>query len=77
MASSARRPINAPPGSPQGTGVPWLGLSILLVLLLILAAFVAYFFFDVGKDEGGDSSSGVTELETGATGGQGAIVGHS
>jgi len=57
--------------------VPWLGLSILLVLLLILAAFVAYFFFDVGKDEGGDSSSGVTELETGATGGQGAIVGHS
>ena len=77
MASSGRRPINAPPGSPQGTGVPWLGLSILLVLLLILAAFVAYFFFDVGKDDGGNPSPDTAELESGATGGQGAIVGHS
>lgn len=57
--------------------MPWLGLSILLVLLLILAAFVAYFFFDVGKDDGGNPSPDTAELESGATGGQGAIVGHS
>ena len=57
MASSGRRPINAPPGSPQAAGVPWLGLSILLVLVLILGAFVAYFFFDVGKDSGGSTGS--------------------
>ncbi|MBN8866842.1 MAG: cell wall-binding repeat-containing protein [Solirubrobacterales bacterium] len=76
MASSGRRPINAPPGSPQATGVPWLGLSILLVLVLILGAFVAYFFFDVGKDEGGSSSSPIAETDSGATGVQGTITGH-
>ena len=32
-------------------------LSILLVLVLILGAFIAYFFFDVGKDEGGQGHS--------------------
>ncbi len=32
--------------------MPWVGLGILLVLILILAAFVAYFFFDVGADSG-------------------------
>lgn len=52
VAGSGRRPINAPPGSPQAAGVPWLGLGILLVLILILGAFVAHFFFDVGA--GGD-----------------------
>ncbi|MCB0828043.1 MAG: cell wall-binding repeat-containing protein [Solirubrobacterales bacterium] len=51
MPGSSRQPINAPAGSPQAAGVPWLGLGILAVLVLILAAFVAYFFFDVGKDE--------------------------
>lgn len=30
--------------------MPWIGLGILLVLILILAAFVAYFFFDVGAE---------------------------
>lgn len=30
--------------------MPWIGLGILLVLVLILAAFIAYFFFDVGAD---------------------------
>ena len=33
--------------------MPWIGLSILLVLILILGAFIAYFFFGVGKDEDG------------------------
>lgn len=54
-----------------------MGLSILLVLVLILAAFVAYFFFDVGKDDGGGSTSEVTMVDTGATGGQSVIAGHS
>ncbi len=56
VAGSGRRPINAPPGSPQAAGIPWLGLGILLVLLLILGAFVAHFFFDVGADDGDGSS---------------------
>ncbi len=77
MASSGRRPINAPPGSPQAAGVPWLGLSILLVLILILGAFVAYFFFGVGDDEGGSSATTITEVEEGTTGGQSVIGGHS
>ena len=51
MPGSSRQPINAPAGGPQASGVPWLGFGILAVLILILAAFVAYFFFDVGKDE--------------------------
>lgn len=57
--------------------MPWVGLSILLVLILILAAFIAYFFFDVGNDDGGKSSSQITEIDEGATGGQGVIAGHS
>lgn len=77
MASSGRRPINAPPGSPQAAGVPWLGLSILLVLVLILAAFVAYFFFDVGNDDGGSSPNSIAEVNSGATGESATIVGHS
>lgn len=76
VASSGRRPINAPPGSPQAAGVPWLGLSILLVLVLILGAFVAYFFFDVGKDSGGSTGS-VAGTEVGATVDAGEISGHS
>jgi hypothetical protein len=52
MPGSGRQPINAPAGAPGGSGVPWIGLGILLVLTLILAAFVAYFFFDVGADSG-------------------------
>ena len=58
--------------------MPWLGLSILLVLILILAAFIAYFFFDVGNDDGGGGSGeSVVENQTGVTGGQGVIAGHS
>ena len=34
--------------------MPWVGLGILIVLALILAAFVAYFFFDVGRETGSD-----------------------
>ncbi len=52
MPGSGRQPINAPAGAPDSSGVPWVGLGILLVLILILAAFVAYFFFDVGVDSG-------------------------
>ena len=48
--------------------MPWLGLSILLVLVLILGAFVAYFFFDVGKDDETGSPAEVAGVETGATG---------
>jgi putative cell wall-binding protein len=40
------------------------GLGILLVLVLILAAFVAYFFFDVGADS---DTSPVAPVDTGAT----------
>lgn len=57
--------------------MPWLGLTILLVLVLILAAFVAYFFFDVGKDEEGSSPATVTPAATGTTDQQASIVGHS
>jgi len=57
--------------------VPWLGLSILLVLVLILGAFVAYFFFDVGKDGGNSSPANVAETDSGTTGDIGSIVGHS
>ena len=52
MPGSGRQPINAPAGARDASGVPWIGLGILLVLILILAAFVAYFFFDVGADSG-------------------------
>jgi len=59
--------------------VPWLGLSILLVLILILGAFVAYFFFDVGNDEnsGGGPTNTAVNSDSGATGDAGTIVGHS
>ncbi len=59
--------------------MPWIGLSILLVLILILGAFIAYFFFGVGKDEdgGGGSPATVTEIDSDATDGQGVIAGHS
>lgn len=77
MASSGRRPINAPPGSPQAAGVPWLGLSILLVLVLILAAFVAYFFFDVGKEtEGRSGNTSVVEVDPDAPVDPGSLTGH-
>ncbi|MEX0620525.1 MAG: hypothetical protein WD181_03000 [Solirubrobacterales bacterium] len=36
--------------------MPWVGLGILVVLTLILAAFVAHFFFDVGADSGRDGA---------------------
>lgn len=48
MSGSGRRPINAAPGSPRTAGTPWVGLAILLVLLMILAALVAHFLFGVG-----------------------------
>ena len=45
-----------------------------MVLALILAALIAYFFFDVGRDAGGSESSGVPPLisqaETGPTDGE-------
>lgn len=56
--------------------MPWLGLSILAVLVLILGAFVAYFFFDVGKEDDGSSSDPLIEVESGATGEGGIIEGH-
>lgn len=61
MAASGRQPINTPAGAPGASGVPWVGLAILLVLLLILGAFVAHFFFDIGAgsdDEGAGSAGG-------------------
>lgn len=57
--------------------MPWLGLSILLVLVLILGAFVAYFFFDVGNDDGGGGATGtVAESPSGTTGESGLIEGQ-
>lgn len=56
--------------------MPWLGLSILLVLVLILGAFIAYFFFDVGNDDESGSPAEVAGIETGATG-QAVVAGHA
>jgi len=56
MPASGRQPINAPAGAPNSSGVPWVGLGILVVLTLILAAFVAYFFFDIGAESGGNGA---------------------
>ena len=53
-----------------------MGLGILLVLTLILAAFVAYFFFDVGNDDNGSSSTTATNTER-SNGETGEVVGHS
>ncbi|MDQ2700080.1 MAG: hypothetical protein M3Y23_01990 [Actinomycetota bacterium] len=58
MSGSGRRPINSPAGAPSAAGVPWVGLGILIVLAAILAAFVAYFFFDVGRDTGSGGTDG-------------------
>ncbi|MGA7435020.1 MAG: hypothetical protein WBW44_05305 [Solirubrobacterales bacterium] len=58
MSGSGRRPINSPAGAPSAAGIPWVGLGILVVLALILAAFVAYFFFDVGREAGTSSDTG-------------------
>lgn len=76
MASSGRRPINAPPGSPQAAGVPWLGLSILLVLLLILGAFVAYFFFGVGDNDDVVSTPEIAGAPSGTNENPAVITGH-
>jgi hypothetical protein len=62
---------------PEASGVPWVGLGILVVLTLILAAFVAHFFFDVGSDPGdggsgtagGDAGSAVAPTPPGEVGG--------
>jgi hypothetical protein len=52
------------------------GLGILLVLTLILAAFVAYFFFDVGRDDNGTNGTSVANTErSGETSTE--VVGHS
>lgn len=56
--------------------MPWVGLSILLVLILILAAFVAYFFFDVGQEENGGPAEPVIGAETGATTETGTVTAH-
>jgi hypothetical protein len=58
--------------------VPWIGLGILLVLVLILAAFVAYFFFDVGADDGvGPGSSAGTATITERPAEPGQVAGAS
>lgn len=56
--------------------MPWIGLGILLVLTLILAAFVAYFFFDVGAESddpgpttGGGAATAPGPLPSGEVGG--------
>jgi len=43
--------------------VPWLGLGILLVLVLILGAFVAHFFFGVGASDDGPGQVGQVRPE--------------
>ena len=54
-----------------------MGLSILLVLVLILAAFVAYFFFDVGKDtENGNGGTPVVEVDPDDPIDPGSLTGH-
>ncbi|MBK8294949.1 MAG: hypothetical protein IPK93_09345 [Solirubrobacterales bacterium] len=68
MPGSGRQPINAPAGGPNSAGVPWIGLGILVVLTLILATFVAYFFFDVGNDSGDEGSPGPALITSGPTG---------
>ena len=76
VSGKGRRPINSPAGAASAPGVPWVGLGILLVLTLILAAFIAYFFFVVGKDDNGSNGSSVANTErTVAEGGE--VVGHS
>lgn len=56
-----------------------MGLGILVVLALILAAFVAYFFFDVGRDTDSTNSPGVPSLLTNDERGpnDGQVSGHS
>ncbi len=61
MPASGRQPINAPAGAPNSSGVPWVGLGILVVLILILAALVAYFFFDVGAESDGGGTATIGE----------------
>jgi len=56
--------------------VPWLGLSILFVLVLILGAFVAYFFFDVGRDDGNDGPP-AGQAATGTTGEPATVAGRT
>ncbi len=81
VPGSGRQPINAPAGGPSSAGVPWIGLGILIVLTLILATFIAYFFFDVGNDQSDDDNSGGPALinndPTGPPGGdvEGSSVG--
>ncbi len=47
----------------------------MLMLALILAAFVAYFFFDVGREGPGGSGTTITSTDTGD--GPDVVVGHS
>lgn len=70
VPGSGRQPINAPAGGPSSAGVPWIGLGILIVLTLILAAFVGYFFFDLGNGDSGDGGSDGPALisDSGTTG---------
>jgi len=79
VPGSGRRPINSPAGASSAAGVPWVGLGILVVLALILAAFVAYFFFDVGRDTDSTNSPGVPSLLTNDERGpnDGQVSGHS
>ena len=79
MPGSGRQPINAPAGGPGGAGVPWVGLGILVVLTLILAAFVAYFFFDVGNSGSDDGSDAPALINNSGANGpaSGDVEGHS
>jgi len=59
--------------------VPWVGLGILIVLALILAAFVSYFFFDIGRETGSTNDSGRSPVITNGTPerNNGDLEGHS
>lgn len=65
MAGSGRRPINAAPGSPRSGGTPWVGLGILFVLTLILAALVAHFLFGVGPAASDGDSDDLGQVKPG------------
>lgn len=48
--------------------MPWVGLGILLILTLILVAFVAHFYFDVGTNTDDGNSDGPALINNGTTG---------
>jgi hypothetical protein len=58
MAKASGRPINAPAGEPDSGGVPWLGLAVIGLLVLILATLVGYLIFGIGREGDGPRSGG-------------------